>query len=149
MTGSTDTEPSNRDPRITEPLDPRLKGMAEKLLQPILNSTEDKTAVFDSIEEEPIHCQFEPSTTEEMTVNQAKQILKHVMVNQEKQTTAAPEETPVQKEADSKLPEFDIDNFRMCISKVWDVGQLVQEYRSAGQTEGEIVTVRTAGGSDA
>ena len=91
--------------------------MAEKLLQPLMNSTEDRSSLFNDIEEEPIRCQFEPSTNEEMTVNQAKQIMKKVMVKkEEKQTFTQPDETPIEKEPESKLPDFDIDNFRMASS---------------------------------
>ena len=87
--------------------------MAEKLLQPLMNNTEDPSSLFDSIEDEPLLCQFEPSTNEEMTVSQAKQILQKVMVKkEEKQAVASPTETPIEKEPESSLPDFDIDNFR-------------------------------------
>lgn len=115
LTGSTESdEKEEQDPRVVHNLDPRLESMAEKLLQPLLNKESD-SQLFDDIEEEPSKCQFEPVEQEVMTINQAKQILKHTMHKKEAKPTPNHREY-IEKEKgkreEVKMPDFDINNFR-------------------------------------
>lgn len=115
LTGSTQSdEKEEQDPRIVHNLDPRLTAMAEKLLQPLLNKEND-SQLFDDIEEESSKCQFEPVEQEEMTINQAKQILKHTIKKETKPTPNHREyiEKEKGKREEVKMPDFDINNFRM------------------------------------
>lgn len=96
--------------------------MAKKLLQPLLNK-ESKAHLFDDIEEEPSKCQFEPVEQEEMTLNQAKQILKYTLERKEEIKPAATSREYIEKKKrgkkeEAKLVDFDIDNFRRFESSI-------------------------------
>lgn len=101
-----------RDPRIVRDLDPRLTSMAEKVLQPLMNTMENKEDLFKNIEEDPMHCQFEPTQQEEMTINQAKRILKKTVGMKKEKKEAKNHREFVEEKKEVKMTDFNIDNFR-------------------------------------
>ena len=129
LEGSTDSSSSvqeGEDPRLVDSLDPRLTSIAEKLLQPILNNEEEKAKVLEDMEnEEEIQpCRFEKVENEEMTVQQAKRILKKKLMKKSNQGEGTSSnqyeyvEDSAQRDAQrdaqkQTIPDFDIDNFSM------------------------------------
>lgn len=108
-------ETSTHDPRLVDSLDPRLPKMANELMSGLLNHNEDPSTLSETVDEQPWQCQFEANTNEEMTIQQAKQIL-HKTVNKKEEKKGSEnrrEYIEENKKKEEKMVDFNVDNFRI------------------------------------
>ena len=81
----------------------------------LLNHNEDPSSLSETVEEQPWKCQFEATENEEMTVQQAKQILQKTMNHKEEKKTSENRREYIEetKKKEEKMVDFNVDNFRM------------------------------------
>ena len=108
-------ENSNHDPRLVDSLDPRLPKMANEIMTGLLNHNDNPSTLSETIQEQPWKCQFEPTVNEEMTVEQAKQILQKTMTQKEEKKINQNQREYIEenKKKEVKMVDFNVDNFRM------------------------------------